>query len=174
MGHSIVSCGHVGHLLLLYLERGQVNWKGGRSLKWSCALSGHWTVTVSLGGVFHCYLALCDVACSFDPWPYSSWGYGRSVVLSSAWCLATRWPSGRLSIRFLNGVSLRWTHFDLSVQVWMEAAAQIFFSYSVGVGSLTVLNSYNNYNYNCYKQVFLIKFKWNNSSTVQESRGIQL
>lgn len=36
----------------------------------------------------------------------------------------------------------------------MEAAAQIFFSYSVGVGCLIVLSSYNNYNYNCYKQVF--------------------
>uniref|UniRef100_H3BZ43 Si:ch211-132b12.2 n=1 Tax=Tetraodon nigroviridis TaxID=99883 RepID=H3BZ43_TETNG len=36
-------------------------------------------------------------------------------------------------------------------QVWMEAAAQIFFSYSVGVGSLIVRSSYNNYNYNCYK-----------------------
>lgn len=28
MGSSFVSNGHVGHLLLLYLERGQVNWKG--------------------------------------------------------------------------------------------------------------------------------------------------
>ncbi|XP_074535576.1 sodium- and chloride-dependent GABA transporter 2-like [Halichoeres trimaculatus] len=36
-------------------------------------------------------------------------------------------------------------------QVWMEAGAQIFFSYSVGVGSLTVLGSYNKYNNNCYK-----------------------
>ncbi|KAM6946141.1 sodium- and chloride-dependent GABA transporter 2-like [Aplochiton taeniatus] len=36
-------------------------------------------------------------------------------------------------------------------QVWMEAGSQIFFSYSVGVGSLTVLGSYNTYNNNCYK-----------------------
>ncbi|XP_020564128.1 sodium- and chloride-dependent GABA transporter 2 [Oryzias latipes] len=36
-------------------------------------------------------------------------------------------------------------------QVWMEAGAQIFFSYSVGVGSLTVLGSYNKHNNNCYK-----------------------
>ncbi|XP_064841632.1 sodium- and chloride-dependent GABA transporter 2-like [Oncorhynchus masou masou] len=36
-------------------------------------------------------------------------------------------------------------------QVWMEAGSQIFFSYSVGVGSLNVLGSYNTYNNNCYK-----------------------
>ncbi|KAL6116420.1 kcnj1 [Pungitius sinensis] len=36
-------------------------------------------------------------------------------------------------------------------QVWMEAGAQILFSYSVGVGSLTVLGSYNAYDNNCYK-----------------------
>ncbi|XP_061073705.1 sodium- and chloride-dependent GABA transporter 2-like [Conger conger] len=36
-------------------------------------------------------------------------------------------------------------------QVWMDAGAQIFFSYSVGVGTLTVLGSYNTYNNNCYK-----------------------
>ncbi|XP_065121180.1 sodium- and chloride-dependent GABA transporter 2-like [Paramisgurnus dabryanus] len=36
-------------------------------------------------------------------------------------------------------------------QVWMEAGAQIFFSYSVSVGSLTVLGSYNKYNNNCYR-----------------------
>lgn len=41
----------------------------------------------------------------------------------------------------------------LSPQVWMEAAGQIFFSYSVGVGNLTALASYNPYNNNCYKSV---------------------
>ncbi|KAM7413494.1 hypothetical protein PAMA_020738 [Pampus argenteus] len=36
-------------------------------------------------------------------------------------------------------------------QVWMEAGSQIFFSFSVGVGSLAVLGSYNTYNNNCYR-----------------------
>ncbi|RXN15626.1 sodium- and chloride-dependent GABA transporter 2-like protein [Labeo rohita] len=36
-------------------------------------------------------------------------------------------------------------------QVWLEAGAQILFSYSVSFGNLTVLASYNKYNNNCYR-----------------------
>ncbi|XP_061682411.1 sodium- and chloride-dependent GABA transporter 2-like [Syngnathoides biaculeatus] len=41
-------------------------------------------------------------------------------------------------------------------QVWMEACSQIFFSYSLGAGTLTVLGSYNNQRNNCYKDCLLL------------------
>ncbi|KAI5623797.1 hypothetical protein C0J50_16478, partial [Silurus asotus] len=42
----------------------------------------------------------------------------------------------------------------LDPQVWMEAASQISYSYSIGVGILTVLGSYNQNNNNCYRDCF--------------------
>ncbi|KAM9812598.1 sodium- and chloride-dependent GABA transporter 2-like [Syngnathus typhle] len=36
-------------------------------------------------------------------------------------------------------------------QVWMEAGSQVFFSYSIGVGTLAVLGSYNTQSNDCYK-----------------------
>ncbi|KAL2096208.1 hypothetical protein ACEWY4_008356 [Coilia grayii] len=42
----------------------------------------------------------------------------------------------------------------LQPQVWMEAVSQIIFSFSVGVGTLTVLGSYNPYNNNCNRDCF--------------------
>ncbi|XP_068195982.1 sodium- and chloride-dependent GABA transporter 2-like [Antennarius striatus] len=37
------------------------------------------------------------------------------------------------------------------LEVWIEAGSQIFFSYSLTGGILTVMGSYNKYNNNCYK-----------------------
>ncbi|XP_061639302.1 sodium- and chloride-dependent creatine transporter 1-like isoform X2 [Phyllopteryx taeniolatus] len=39
-------------------------------------------------------------------------------------------------------------------QVWMDAISQLFFSYSIGVGTLAVLGSYNTHSNNCYKDCF--------------------
>uniref|UniRef100_A0A3B4UFJ9 Si:ch211-132b12.3 n=1 Tax=Seriola dumerili TaxID=41447 RepID=A0A3B4UFJ9_SERDU len=55
-------------------------------------------------------------------------------------------PYVMLLILLIRGLSL-----PGALQGWTNAGAQIFFSYSVGVGSLTVLGSYNTYNNNCYK-----------------------
>lgn len=56
------------------------------------------------GGVFHCYLPLCDVAHSFDPWTLSSWSSTRSAVLSPAWPLTTHQPSRRSLMIYCNSV----------------------------------------------------------------------
>ncbi|MEQ2249397.1 hypothetical protein ILYODFUR_028729, partial [Ilyodon furcidens] len=41
-----------------------------------------------------------------------------------------------------------------NLEVWTEALSQIFFSYSLVIGTLNVLGSYNHYNNNCYKDCF--------------------
>uniref|UniRef100_A0A4W4G4M4 Transporter n=1 Tax=Electrophorus electricus TaxID=8005 RepID=A0A4W4G4M4_ELEEL len=42
----------------------------------------------------------------------------------------------------------------LDPQMWMEAGTQVFFSYSITVGSITTLGSYNPYTNNCYRDSF--------------------
>ncbi|CAG2212319.1 SLC6A6 [Mytilus edulis] len=42
-----------------------------------------------------------------------------------------------------------------SGKVWVDAGSQIFFTYSIGVGSLTVLGSFNKFKHNSYKDCII-------------------
>uniref|UniRef100_UPI00358EA940 sodium- and chloride-dependent taurine transporter-like n=1 Tax=Myxine glutinosa TaxID=7769 RepID=UPI00358EA940 len=41
-------------------------------------------------------------------------------------------------------------------QVWIDAGTQIFYSYTVCIGVMTSLGSYNKYDYNCYRSCVLL------------------
>ncbi|XP_021360094.1 sodium- and chloride-dependent glycine transporter 2-like isoform X2 [Mizuhopecten yessoensis] len=44
----------------------------------------------------------------------------------------------------------------LNIQVWLEAAIQVFYSVAMGWGVLITLSSFNKFNNNCYRDAFLL------------------
>ncbi|XP_033739697.1 sodium- and chloride-dependent glycine transporter 2-like isoform X2 [Pecten maximus] len=44
----------------------------------------------------------------------------------------------------------------MNIQVWLEAAIQVFYSVAMGWGVLITLSSYNKFNNNCYRDAFLL------------------
>jgi len=56
-------------------------------------------------------------------------------------------------IRYL--VTPRWESL-MNSDTWIEGTTQIFFGYSVGVGTLPALGSFNRFHHNCYRYEYFI------------------
>uniref|UniRef100_UPI001ED7EF39 sodium- and chloride-dependent betaine transporter-like n=1 Tax=Scatophagus argus TaxID=75038 RepID=UPI001ED7EF39 len=108
-------------------------------------------------------LALCLLAC----WVFCYFSIWKGVRSSGkvAYFTAT-FPYVMLLILLIRGVTLPgawegiyyYLYPDLNhlanLEVWIEAGSQICFSFSITLGILNVLGSYNDYNNNCYKDCF--------------------
>jgi len=51
-------------------------------------------------------------------------------------------------------IDIDWTYMKKG-STWIDAATQIFFAYSVGVGALPALGSYNRFNHNCFRDAVI-------------------
>ncbi|CAK6961354.1 sodium- and chloride-dependent betaine transporter-like [Scomber scombrus] len=119
---------------------------------------------MSLGKV-HWDLALCLllawIICYFCIWKGIK--FMGKIVYFTATC-----PYLMMLILFIRGVTLPGAGEGLayylmpdysriiSPSVWIDAASQVIYSYSLSVGVLTTLGSYNKYNSNCYRDCFAL------------------
>ncbi|XP_074511198.1 sodium- and chloride-dependent GABA transporter 3-like isoform X1 [Sebastes fasciatus] len=132
-----------------FWERGVLSMSGGieevGTVKWELLL---------------CLLA-CWVACYFCVWKGVR-SAGKVVYFTAVF------PYVTLAILLIRGVTLPgawqgvvyYLYPDPSrladLQVWMEACAQVLFSYGVASGSLITMGSYNKVKNNCYKDSLLL------------------
>ncbi|XP_028988182.1 sodium- and chloride-dependent GABA transporter 3-like [Betta splendens] len=108
-------------------------------------------------------LALCLLAC----WVFCYFCIWKGVRSSGkvAYFTAT-FPYVMLLILLIRGLTLpgAWegiyfylypeVHRLANLEVWLEAGSQIFFSYSLSIGTVCVLGSHNDYKNNCYRDCF--------------------
>uniref|UniRef100_A0A3Q3GFN9 Transporter n=1 Tax=Kryptolebias marmoratus TaxID=37003 RepID=A0A3Q3GFN9_KRYMA len=103
-------------------------------------------------------LALCLLV----SWLISSLKVKYFVSFSKVAYFTATFPYVMLLILLIRGITLPgawdgiyyYLYPDINRLVWMEASSQIFFSYSLVIGTLNVLGSYNDYHNNCYKDCF--------------------